>query len=97
MKKRPADSIPPEMLAELNRLEAMRDEDIDTSDMPEIIDWSNAVRCKYYRPVKKPYSIRLDEDIVAWFKSKGDGYQTRINATLREYMLNHVKKRRNRA
>jgi uncharacterized protein (DUF4415 family) len=86
------DTIPPEMLEQLKRLEAMKDEDVDLSDMPEVLDWSNAVRGKYYRPIKKPYSLRLDEDVVAWFKSRGDGYQTRINAALREYMLSHDKK-----
>jgi len=92
MKMHNGDPIPPEMLEQLKRLEAMKDEDIDFSDMPEVLDWSNAVRGKYYRPIKKPYSLRLDEDVVAWFKSRGDGYQTRINAALREYMLSHGKK-----
>ena len=92
MKMRNGDPISPEMLEQLKRLEAMKDEDIDLSDMPEVPDWSNAVRGKYYRPIKKPYSLRLDEDVVAWFKSRGEGYQTRINAALREYMLSHGKK-----
>ncbi len=92
MKMHNGDTIPPEMLEQLKRLEAMKDEDVDLSDMPEVLDWSNAVRGKYYRPIKKPYSLRLDEDVVAWFKSRGDGYQTRINAALREYMLSHDKK-----
>ncbi len=92
MKMRNGDPIPPEMLEQARRLEAMKDDDIDLSDMPEVLDWSNAVRGKYYRPIKKPYSLRLDEDVVAWFKAKGDGYQTRINAALREYMLSHGKK-----
>ena len=93
MKMRNGDPIPPEMLEQARRLEAMKDDDIDLSDMPEVLDWSNAVRGKYYRPIKKPYSLRLDEDVVAWFKAKGDGYQTRINAALREYMLSHGRKR----
>ena len=92
MKMHNGDPIPPEMLEQARRLEAMKDDDIDLSDMPEVLDWSNAVRGKYYRPIKKPYSLRLDEDVVAWFKAKGDGYQTRINAALREYMLSHGKK-----
>jgi uncharacterized protein (DUF4415 family) len=92
MKMHNGDPLSPEMLAQLKRLEAMRDEDIDTSDMPEVTDWSQAVRGKYYRPVKKPYSLRLDVDVVDWFKAEGDGYQTRINAALREYVLNHQKR-----
>jgi uncharacterized protein (DUF4415 family) len=42
---------------------------------------------KYYRPVKQPVTLRLDADIVAWFKRKGRGYQTRINRALRELMM----------
>lgn len=91
MKKGNSDPISSELLAELKALEAMKDEDIDFSDIPEVRDWSDAVRGKYYRPIKKPYSLRLDEDVVAWFKAKGDGYQTRINAALREYILTHRK------
>jgi uncharacterized protein (DUF4415 family) len=92
MKMHNGNPIPPDMLEQLERLEAMKDEDIDLTDMPEARDWPDAVRGKYYRPLKKPYSLRLDEDVVAWFKARGAGYQTRINAALREYMLNHGKK-----
>lgn len=92
MKMHNGDPVPPDMLEQLRRLEAMTDADIDLSDAPETTDGSNAVRGKYYRPVKKPYSLRLDEDVVAWFKARGAGYQTRINAALREYMLTHRKR-----
>jgi uncharacterized protein (DUF4415 family) len=63
-----------------------RDEEIDTSDIPEVKDWSRAVVGKFYRPLKEPVTIWLDSDIVAWLKAKGPGYQTRINALLREAM-----------
>jgi uncharacterized protein (DUF4415 family) len=76
---------------ELRRLEALNDKDIDLSDMPEVSDWTQAERGRFYRPIKKPYSIRLDQDVVAWFKAGGEGYQTRINAALRAYMLAHSK------
>ena len=92
MKMHNGDPVPPDMLEQLRRLEAMTDADIDLSDAPVTTDGSNAVRGKYYRPVKKPYSLRLDEDVVAWFKARGAGYQTRINAALREYMLAHRKR-----
>lgn len=65
----------------------MRDEDIDTTDIPEVKDWSNAVVGKFYRPVKEPITIRLDADLVAQLKAEGSGYQTRINALLRKVML----------
>lgn len=70
---------------DLERLAKMRDEDIDYSDAPRI-DWSNAVRGKFYRPVKQSVTVRLDADILAWLKSKGEGYQTRLNALLRRAM-----------
>ncbi len=65
---------------------------VDTSDIPELprSAWKNAVRGKWYRPVKLPVSIRLDADVLAWLKAKGNGYQTRVNTLLREKMLEEV-------
>jgi uncharacterized protein (DUF4415 family) len=71
---------------ELAALAMKHDEDIDTSDIPEVKDWSGAVVGKFYRPVKEAVSIRLDADILAWFKGQGSGYQTRINEVLRNAM-----------
>ena len=67
----------------------MPDSEIDTSDLPEVRDWSGAVRGGLYRPVKRLTSLRLDADLLEWFKRGGDGYQTRINAALREYVQRH--------
>ena len=67
-------------------LKRMKDGEIDLSDIPEITDWSNAVVGKFYRPIKKSLTIRLDADVLAWLKSDGSGYQTRINRILREAM-----------
>ena len=39
-----------------------------------------------YRPIKKPVTLRLDADVLAWFKRQGHGYQTRINRALRKLM-----------
>jgi uncharacterized protein (DUF4415 family) len=74
---------------ELAALEAIADSDIDTRDIPEVTDWSGAERGRFYRPVKQLLSVRLDSDVVAWFKASGAGYQTRINAALREYVKTH--------
>lgn len=71
---------------ELPALTVLRDADIDTSDIPEITDWRNAVVGKFYRPIKEPVTVRLDADVVAWLKSSGPGYQTRINSILRSAM-----------
>ncbi len=67
----------------------MKDKDIDYSDIPELDDafFKNAV---IKMPEKKSLiTIRIDKDILAWFKSKGRGYQTKINALLRGYIESH--------
>ena len=75
---------------ELRRLATKPDGDIDLSDIPEITDWSNARRGVFYRPVKQSTTVRLDVDVLHWLKSKGKGYQTRLNAILREAMKKDV-------
>ncbi len=75
--------------AELQALLRVRDQDIDTSDIPEVTDWSKAVVGRFYRPIKEPVTIRLDADIIAWLKSAGPGYQTKINGLLRKAMTPH--------
>lgn len=45
-----------------------------------------------YKPIKKPVTLRLDADVLAWFKRQGRGYQTRINRALRKLMLDDRKK-----
>lgn len=78
---------PPDNRArEIRALARMKDEDIDLTDTPEIKDWSKAVVGRFYRPIKKSLTIRLDADVLAWLKSEGKGYQTRINTILREAM-----------
>ena len=71
---------------EIRALKRMKDREIDTSDIPPVLDWSKAVVGKFYRPIKKPLTIRLDADVLAWLKGQGKGYQTRINALLRSSM-----------
>jgi uncharacterized protein (DUF4415 family) len=85
-------------IREIANLAALPDERIDTSDIPELRDWSGAVVGKFYRPIKEPVTIRLDADVLAWLKSQGRGYQTRINYLLRRAMfLTRVKRRRRNA
>lgn len=57
--------------------------EIDLADLP---DSSKAVVGKFYRPIKKSLTIRIDADVLAWLKGQGRGYQTRINGILREAM-----------
>ena len=75
----------------IDKLAKQTHESIDTSDAEEITDWSLAERGRFYRPVKKQVTLRLDADLIAWFRSKGGRYQTQINAALREYMERHSK------
>ncbi len=81
-------------MKELTVLAALRDEKIDLTDLPEVLDWSGAVVGKYYRPIKKSLTIRLDADVLAWLKAQGSGYQTRINMMLRAAMENRARRRR---
>lgn len=70
------------------RLAAMKDKDIDTSDIPELgADFFQ--RAQLHVPPKQAVTIRLDADVLAWFKEQGQGYQTRINQLLRRYMQAH--------
>ncbi|MDI1286830.1 MAG: BrnA antitoxin family protein [Reyranella sp.] len=75
---------------QLAALGAKADEAIDTKDIPEApaANWRLAQRGDLYRPVKQPITIRLDSDIVTWFKARGRGrgYQTEINSALRKYV-----------
>ena len=75
---------------------AKKDADIDLTDMPEVLDWSKAEIGKFYRPTKKPVTIRLDTDIVAWLKSYGRGYQTKTNMLLRHAMKSSVRGKANK-
>jgi uncharacterized protein (DUF4415 family) len=78
---------------DIARLQKMKDEDIDLSDIPEQLDWSKAIVGKFYRPVKQSLTIRLDADVLAWLKSQGSGYQTRINSLLRTAMTSSPRHR----
>jgi uncharacterized protein (DUF4415 family) len=54
-----------------------RDEGINFSDVPAVVDWSGAEIGKFYRPIKEPVTMRLDSDVIAWLKADGRGYQTK--------------------
>jgi uncharacterized protein (DUF4415 family) len=86
------DTLPKVTEAEQIRLRALAerpDSEIDFSDIPPTTDeeWKNAVRGRFYRPVKHQITARVDADVLAWLKSQGKGYQSRINAILRREML----------
>jgi uncharacterized protein (DUF4415 family) len=76
---------------DIRTIAAKRDQDIDFSDAPPVLDWSGAEIAKFYRPVKKPVTMRLDSDVIAWLKADGRGYQTKANWLLRHAMLHFTK------
>lgn len=85
--------VPRKQMKELAALAALPDEKIDLGDAPEVRDWSRAVVGKFYRPIKKSLTIRLDADVLAWLKAQGSGYQTRINQLLRTAMEGQARRR----
>lgn len=69
-----------------DRVDAQRDADIDTSEVGELDDaYFRRAELRVPAP-KRSVTIRLDDDVVEWFRGQGRGYQTRINAVLRLYM-----------
>ena len=75
------------------RIDAMSDDDIDYSDIPRTTPefWANAIVRKGLKPVirKNQITLRIDEDVLDFFKREGAGYQTKINQLLRSYMEAH--------
>jgi len=87
MKRKSTRRLSKEQREDLTALAAMKDSEIDLSDMPEVLDWNGAEIGKFYRPKKRPVTMRLDEDVVDWLKGYGRGYQTKANLLLRHAML----------
>jgi uncharacterized protein (DUF4415 family) len=81
--------------ASRTRAEVRSDAEIDTSDIAPLTDdfFLNAVRNPFYRPIKQSTTVRIDADVLAWLKSFGPGYQTRINALLRAAMERATRRR----
>ncbi len=82
-------AITDEQRQRLERLARAPEEEIDTTDIPEVVDWSDAVRGGLYRPRKQAITIRVDADVLAWFKGHaegGRGYQSEINRVLRQHV-----------
>jgi len=95
MKKRTTSKGSRGFKSDFARIDKMRDEDIDFSDIPEmtpedfansVVHWGLAGR----NPPKELITLRLDAEVLKWFRSLGKGYQTRINLLLRSYMYAHT-------
>jgi uncharacterized protein (DUF4415 family) len=97
MKKAISKPLTDEQKTQLAGLEKLSDADINSRDIPEQLDWSDARRGVFYRPIKQQLTLRLDADVIAWFKShtkSDEGYQTRINRALREYVRGQASRER---
>lgn len=75
------------------RVDALKDKDIDLSDIPEVSPemFARAIVRRGLKPVsrKAQLTLRVDSDVLDWFRKQGQGYQTKINALLRAYMDAH--------
>ncbi len=71
----------------------MPDSQIDYADAPQTNpdEWRDAAIGKFYRPIKQQLTLRIDADVIEWFKRQGKGYQTRINELLRSVMTKEAK------
>lgn len=90
------ETLPPltdEQRANLKTLAARPDSEIDYNDIPPMTDeqLKNAVRGRFYKPIKRQITARVDADVLEWLKSQGKGYQSRINTILRREMLASLK------
>jgi len=97
MKKAASKRLTQKQMAELESLAALPDGAIDTSDAPELPDWAGAKRGLFYQ---LQLTLRLDADVVAWFKTRAtseEAYQTRINRALRDYMRERASRRDDRS
>ena len=79
--------------AELKALAERPDSEIDYSDIPPLDEtfWARAVPNPFFKPVKTHASVRIDSDVLLWLKSQGKGYQTKMNAILRDAMIRALK------
>jgi uncharacterized protein (DUF4415 family) len=79
--------------ARRSELEKAGTQDPDNAMLP-VEFWEQGTVGKHYRPIKTPVSLRVDNDVLAWLKSQGEGYLTRANEILRNAMLADVRRKR---
>jgi uncharacterized protein (DUF4415 family) len=81
-----------------SELKALKQREIDLTDKdaPEVITFEESVVGKFYRPIKKQVTLRIDADVLEWFRNATEKYQTLINQACRDYMLGHKTASKNR-
>ena len=82
-------NLEPNSKTNWKRIDAMKDDEIDYSDIPELTDDFFKKAVLKLPTHKTPVTIRVDDEVLEWFKGTGKGYQTRINSLLRQYMEIH--------
>lgn len=89
VRTRTSPALTPGLRRQLERVAALPDKLIDVSDTPEITNWQGAERGRFFRPLKLQITLRIDADIIEFFRQKAPtgGYQSAINAALREAMV----------
>lgn len=95
MRKIANKSMTAKQRADLRDLSLLPDDKINTADLPEQLDWTDAKRGLFYRPIKKQITLRIDADLIEWFRQhtpSDSGYQTKINQALRDYVDQHDKR-----
>jgi uncharacterized protein (DUF4415 family) len=97
MRRKSTKRLSKEQRKDIAALAAMKESEIDLSDIPEVLDWSGAEIGKFYRPKKTPVTMRLDEDVVDWLKGYGPGYQTKANVLLRHAMMSMARRKRSKS
>ena len=86
------ETLPTICKEDIAKVDAVKDEEIDYSEIPEVNDFTRFhpwEQRQMFKPVKVAVTCKLDADIVAWLKQGGKGYQTRLNTILRQVM-SHV-------
>jgi uncharacterized protein (DUF4415 family) len=79
---------------ELERLAARPDSQIDFSDAPERSQRASDIEVgRFYRPIKQLVSLRVDADVLSWFRGRGKKYQTYMNEVLRREMQTNARDR----
>ena len=96
MKRAGSKALTAKQRAELRALAKLADKDIDVESIPEVRDWSGAKGGLFFRPVKQQLTLRLDADVIAWFKRRaraGKGYQSDMNQALRLFVAQQWRRR----
>lgn len=89
MKTEISSKLSPEQFARMERLAALPDDAIDTSDIPEVRDWTGAKRGLFYTGPNDKVAVAVDADVVAWFRSHSpaaEEYEKRINRVPSEHV-----------